>query len=67
MDVDGNAVNLKDEELNYIMNDILDTKFTSKGLRAIAFAYKDMNLKEFENLKNECNDFRDENDRASLE
>lgn len=50
MDVDGNAVNFRDEEINYIMNDILFTKFTSKGLRSIALAYKDMNLKDFEKL-----------------
>lgn len=33
------------------MQDILTQKFTSHGLRAIAFAYKDLSADDFERLK----------------
>jgi Ca2+-transporting ATPase len=36
-------------------------------LRALAFAYKDMSIDEFNELKEKCNDFVDESDREVLE
>jgi len=36
-------------------------------LRVLAFAYKDMNIDEFNDLKEKCNNFVDESDRDVLE
>jgi P-type Ca2+ transporter type 2C len=65
--LDGRIVPLQDEQMNYIMNDILTQKFTNQGLRAIAFAYKDLTLEDFEQLKGQYNNFQTEADREVLE
>lgn len=36
-------------------------------MRVLAFAYKDMNIDEFNDLKEKCNNFVDESDRDVLE
>lgn len=58
---------MADEQMNYIMNDILQQKFTTQGYRAIAFAYKDLSVEEFEEMKNNNNNFQTEADRSVLE
>jgi magnesium-transporting ATPase (P-type) len=55
--VDGSRAHMDNEQLNYIKNDIITKQFTSQGYRAIAFAYKDLNVADFEKLKEECNNF----------
>jgi len=49
------------------LNDILIQKFTTVGLRTIAFAYKDFTLEEFQNIKETYNNFATEEDRSILE
>jgi magnesium-transporting ATPase (P-type) len=46
--VDGSRNFMPSDQLTYIKNDILIEQFTSQGLRAILFAYKDMPLSDFE-------------------
>jgi len=46
-DVNGQRVNLTDEEQNYIYQNIIYQSFTTQGYRVMAFAYKDMSLDEF--------------------
>jgi magnesium-transporting ATPase (P-type) len=41
--------------------------FTSKGLRTIAFAYKDYDWNEYQQMKSQNNDFKTEADREVLE
>ena len=65
--VDGTRAHLDNDQLNYIKNDIISQHFTSKGYRAIMFAYKDLNIDEFEKLKRQCNNFQTEQDREALE
>lgn len=49
--VSGDKIPMTDEELNYILSDIISKEFTTKGLRVLACAYKDMTLDEYEQLK----------------
>jgi len=49
------------------MEDVIFKQFTSNGLRVLAFAYKDMSIEEFNELKEKCNDFAEESDREVLE
>ena len=48
---DGRRVALEDEQLNHILKDVIYEDFTTKGLRTIAFAYKDLSTEEFNDLK----------------
>jgi magnesium-transporting ATPase (P-type) len=66
-DIDGSKIMMSDEQLGYILQNIVSEQFTSKGLRTLAFAYKDMSFQEFNNLRNECNNFKEEADREALE
>jgi len=54
---DGRRAALDDGELNHILSDVLFNEFTSKGLRSIAFAYRDLTEDEFNDLRQECNNF----------
>ena len=65
--VDGTRAHLDPDQLNYIKNDIISQQFTSKGYRAIIFAYKDLSVDEYEKLKRQCNNFQSEQDREALE
>ena len=67
LDVEGKITPLDDRESNYILNDILIQKFTTVGFRTLAFAYKDFTLEEFQDLKQQYNNFEREEDRAILE
>ena len=49
------------------MDDILQQKFTTQGFRAIAFAYKDLSIEDFEQQKEQYNNFQNEADREILE
>ena len=49
------------------MKDVIYQDFTTKGLRTIAFAYKDLSTDEFNQLKSECNNFQEAQDREGLE
>lgn len=64
---DGRRATIDEEQLNYILKDVLFQEYTSKGYRAIAFAYRDLSTDEFENYKQECNNFKDVSDREVLE
>ncbi len=66
-EVDGSKTHLTDEQQNYIYEDVIYQQFTSKGLRTLAFAYKDMTIEEFSDLSQQCNNFVDEADREPLE
>lgn len=66
-DVDGKTIPMSNEQLNYIMQDILHQKFTTQGFRTLAFAYKDLSIEEFETLKSSYNNFQTEGDREVLE
>jgi magnesium-transporting ATPase (P-type) len=66
-DVDGRTTAMSPEQYNYVMNDIIHQKFTTQGLRAIAFAYKDFTVNDFELLKKSFNNFTSEQDREALE
>lgn len=48
---------MTDDQLTYILDEILYKEFTKKGYRTLAFAYKDMSYDEFQTLKEECNNF----------
>ena len=65
--VDGNKQPMSDEQLDYTLNSVISKEFTTKGYRALAFAYKDMSYDEFQSLKQECNNFAEESDREALE
>lgn len=65
--VDGSRAHMDIEQLNYIKSDIISKQFTSQGYRAIVFAYKDLNIADFEKLKQQCNNFQTEADREALE
>lgn len=65
--IDSRKVALDDEELGHILKDVIYQEFTTKGLRTIAFAYRDLSTDEFNNLKQECNDFQGLQDREVLE
>ena len=43
-DIDGSRIMMSDEQLNYILADMIKEHMTQKGLRAIALAYKDMSI-----------------------
>jgi magnesium-transporting ATPase (P-type) len=66
-EVDGSKTHLTDEQQNYIFEDVIFQQFTSKALRTLAFAYKDMTIDEFNDLSQQCNNFVDEADRETLE
>jgi magnesium-transporting ATPase (P-type) len=66
-DIDGKQIPLLDGQINYILNDILIQKFTTVGFRTIAFAYKDFPVEEFQNMKEQYNNFATEEDRTILE
>lgn len=65
--IDGGVIPLQDEQFNYIMSDVISKEFTIKGLRVLAFAFKDMHYDEFQALKEECNNFVEEVDKEELE
>jgi magnesium-transporting ATPase (P-type) len=65
--VDGKVIPMDDDQTNYILNDILIQKFTTAGYRTLAFAYKDLPIEDFENLKSDYNGFAKEEDRQVLE
>lgn len=65
--IDGKVIPLDDTQANYILNDILIQKFTTAGYRTLAFAYKDMSLEDFQQLKEQYNNFSSEEDRNVLE
>ena len=65
--VDGNKIPMSDDQLNYILSNIISKEFTTKGFRTLAFAYKDMSNEEFQTLKAESNNFLEEQDREALE
>lgn len=64
---DGSRTHMTDEELSYILTDVISQNFTSKGLRVMAFAYRDLSIEEFNDLKYQCNNFQTEQDRETLE
>jgi len=66
-DVDGKTIPMSNEQLNYVMQDILHQKFATQGLRTLAFAYKDISIDDFERLKSSYNNFTTEADREVLE
>jgi len=66
-DIAGKKAPMTDEQMNYIMSDIIQKKFTTQGYRVLAFAYKDMPFDEFNAMKERNNDFVSENDRIELE
>jgi len=45
----------------------MNEKYASKGLRVLAFAYKDISLEDFTELKSESNNFASKVDRDILE
>jgi magnesium-transporting ATPase (P-type) len=47
----GRKVALDEEQLNRILTNVIHDEFTTKGLRAIAFAYRDLSTDEFNDLK----------------
>jgi magnesium-transporting ATPase (P-type) len=67
LDEDGREIALDDGQLNHILKDVIYQDFTTKGLRTIAFAYKDLSTDEFNRLKSECNNFQEAQDREGLE
>lgn len=54
-------------ELDYIQKDILTKLFTSQGHRAIMFAYKDVEEKQFQDMKQDYNNFLTDQDKDALE
>lgn len=65
--IDGKVIPLDDTQTNYILNDILIQKFTTAGYRTLAFAYKDLPVEDYENLRDTYNNFVNEEDRNVLE
>jgi magnesium-transporting ATPase (P-type) len=58
---------MHDDEMNYILQDMLVEKFAQKGYRTMAFAYKDISIEAFNGLKKTFNNFETESDREILE
>lgn len=65
-DQSGQLIDLTEEIQQYIVRDIVGQKFAQKGLRCLAFAYKDLTLEQFEQLKEENNNFITEKDREQV-
>jgi magnesium-transporting ATPase (P-type) len=65
--VDGKKVPMSDEQLSYIIDDIITKKFTTQGYRCLAFAYKDIPLSDFENLRSQHGNFESDTDKLVLE
>jgi len=66
-EVDGKIKNMHDDEMNYILQDMLVEKFAQRGYRTMAFAYKDISIEAFNGLKKTFNNFETESDREILE
>ena len=62
--VDGKKIPMNDDQLNYIISDITSKKFTTQGYRCLAFAYKDYQIAEFENLREQHGNFEAEATRS---
>ena len=54
-------------ENDRILEEEVFEKFAKHGLRTIAYAYKDISVDEWEEIKNEHNNLEGEEDRAKLE
>lgn len=66
-DTDGSITSMDEEESRYMKEDIFQM-YCNKGLRTFAYAYKDMERSEFEEIKEEYQgSFKSEGARASLE
>ena len=65
--IDGKVIPLDDSQSMYILNDILIQKFTTAGYRTLAFGYKDIALDDFNQLRQDYNNFATEEDRNVLE
>jgi magnesium-transporting ATPase (P-type) len=60
-------VTLHDDENNRILDQEIVEKCAKKGLRCMVYAYKDVDIDTWEDLKMRHNDFESEKDRESLE
>ena len=65
--LDGQRDQMSPDQINYIKSSILHDEFTTHGHRVIMFAYKDMEINEFKQLRAERNNFMTEDDREALE
>lgn len=65
--VDGQTKSMDDTEKEYILNDVTVGSFAKQGYRCLAFAHKDMSVDEFNQLKEDHNNFTSEADRESIE
>jgi magnesium-transporting ATPase (P-type) len=64
---DGKKQPMSDEQLSYIIDDIIRKKFTTQGYRCLAFAYKDYPLAQFQELREQHGNFESDTDKLVLE
>jgi magnesium-transporting ATPase (P-type) len=65
--IDGRRLGLEEDQLQEILTNVMNEKYASKGLRVLAFAFKDIALEDFTDLKKESNNFASKVDRDILE
>lgn len=66
-DVNGNVTNLHQGKKDDIMREVIKEQFARQAFRTLLIAYKDLTMTEFENLRAQNNQFKDEKDREVLE
>jgi magnesium-transporting ATPase (P-type) len=64
---DGEVRELDEHERNRILETEIIDNFAKKGLKTLAYAYKDMDSDHWENLQAENNNFVNEKDREIVE
>jgi magnesium-transporting ATPase (P-type) len=64
---DGDEDSLTQQESNRILEQEVIENQAKLGLRTLAYAYKDIDINEWEELKASNNEFESEADRATLE
>lgn len=64
---DGEVADLSNSEGERILNNVITGQYARKGLRTFLYAYKDIQLSDWEDLKEEHNGFKSEESRYCLE
>ena len=65
--ISGQKVPLSDESMDYILKDTMRDAMTTKGFRTLAFSYRDFSSGEFDAIKQQTNNFRNEDSIQMLE
>ncbi len=63
---EGDFIEFDDEHKTDIVDRVIRQEYCQKGLRCLAFAFRDFTIEEFELLREENNNFTTDSDRQSL-